>query len=87
MTRAGQRPLLAQIVLLDYDRWDAVPSLLIRYRLVPSVIDGPVYIGHIDRLLDPVARDEDRYAIEIFLTHVDRPISGSFTFPIGGLLL
>ena len=62
------------------DIWDAVSNLLILYRHVPSVIGGPVYIGHIDRLLEPFVRDEEeaRHAIRIFLTHVDRTISDSF---------
>lgn len=62
------------------DIWDAVSNLLILYRHVPSVIAGPVYIGHIDRLLEPFTRDEEeaRHAIRIFLTHVDRTISDSF---------
>ena len=62
------------------DIWDAVSNLLILYRHVPSVITGPVYIGHIDRLLDPFIKDEEeaRHAIRIFLTHVDRTISDSF---------
>lgn len=62
------------------DIWDAVFNLLILYRFVPSVIAGPVYIGHIDRLLEPFVRDEEeaRHAIRLFLTHVDRTISDSF---------
>lgn len=62
------------------DIWDAVSNLLILYRHVPSVIGGPVYIGHIDRLLDPYIKDEEeaRHAIRIFLTTVDRTISDSF---------
>lgn len=62
------------------DIWDAVFSLLILYRFVPSVIAGPVYIGHIDRLLEPFVKDEEeaRHAIRLFLTHVDRTISDSF---------
>lgn len=62
------------------DIWDAVFNLLILYRFVPSVIAGPVYIGHIDRLLEPFVKDEEeaRHAIRLFLTHVDRTISDSF---------
>lgn len=62
------------------DIWDAVSNLLILYRHVPSVIGGPVYIGHIDRLLEPFVKDEAeaRHAIKIFLTNVDRTISDSF---------
>lgn len=62
------------------DIWDAVFALTILYRFVPSVIAGPVYIGHIDRLLEPFVKDEAeaRHAIELFLTHVDRTVSDSF---------
>ncbi len=62
------------------DIWDAVFALTILYRCVPSVIAGPVYIGHIDRLLEPFVKDEAeaRHAIELFLTHVDRTVSDSF---------
>ncbi len=47
---------------------------------MPSVIAGPVYIGHIDRLLEPFVKDEEeaRHAIQLFLTHVDRTVSDSF---------
>lgn len=72
----------SEFLMLDppKDIWDAVSNLLILYRHVPSVIAGPVYIGHIDRLLDPFVKDEEeaRHAIRIFLTHVDRTISDSF---------
>lgn len=62
------------------DIWDAVSNLTILYHFVPSVIAGPVYIGHIDRLLEPFIKDEEeaRHAIELFLTHVDRVVSDSF---------
>lgn len=72
----------SKFLMLDppKDIWDAVSNLLILYRHVPSVIAGPVYIGHIDRLLDPFVKDEEeaRHAIRIFLTNVDRTISDSF---------
>ena len=72
----------SKFLMLDppEDIWDAVSNLLILYRFVPSVIDGPVYIGHIDRLLEPFVKDEEeaRHAIKIFLTNVDRTISDSF---------
>ncbi len=62
------------------DIWDAVSNLMILYHFVPSVIAGPVYIGHIDRLLEPFVKDEEeaRHAIKLFLTHVDRVVSDSF---------
>ncbi len=62
------------------DIWDAVSNLTILYHFVPSVIAGPVYIGHIDRLLEPFVKDEEeaRHAIKLFLTHVDRVVSDAF---------
>lgn len=62
------------------DIWDAVSNLTILYHFVPSVIAGPVYIGHIDRLLEPFIKDEEeaRHAIKLFLTQVDRMVSDSF---------
>lgn len=72
----------SKFLMLDppKDIWDAVSNLLILYRFVPSVIAGPVYVGHIDRLLDPFVKDEEeaRHAIRLFLTHIDRTISDSF---------
>ena len=72
----------SKFLMLDppKDLWDAVANLTILYRFVPSVIAGPVYIGHIDRLLEPFVKDEEeaRHAIRLFLTHVDRTVSDSF---------
>ncbi len=72
----------SKFLMLDppKDIWDAVANLTILYRFVPSVIAGPVYIGHIDRLLEPFVKDEGeaRHAIQLFLTHVDRTVSDSF---------
>lgn len=58
----------------------AVDSLLILYHHVPSTTGEPVYIGHLDRLLEPFVQDEEeaREAIRALLTHVDRTISDSF---------
>ncbi len=72
----------SKFLMLDppKDIWDAVANLTILYRFVPSVIAGPVYIGHIDRLLEPFVKDEEeaRHAIQLFLTHVDQTVSDSF---------
>ncbi len=72
----------SKFLMLDppKDIWDAVANLTILYRFVPSVIAGPVYIGHIDRLLEPFVKDEEeaKHAIRLFLTHVDRTVSDSF---------
>lgn len=58
----------------------AVDSLLILYHHVPSTTGEPVYIGHLDRLLEPFVQDEQEAteAIRTLLTHVDRTISDSF---------
>ena len=59
---------------------EAVDALLILYHHVPSAGGEPMYIGHIDRLLDPFVEDEQqaRCAIRALLTHVDRTIADSF---------
>lgn len=58
----------------------AVDNLLILYHHVPSTTGEPVYIGHLDRMLEPFVEDESeaREAIRTLLTHVDRTISDSF---------
>jgi YjjI family glycine radical enzyme len=62
------------------DIWEAVNSLLIFYKNVPSVTNFPVYIGNIDELLEPFVTDEKeaKKAIKLFLTHIDRTILDSF---------
>lgn len=62
------------------DIWEAVNSLLIFYKHVPSVTNFPVYIGNIDTLLDPFITDEAeaKKAIRLFMTHIDRTILDSF---------
>lgn len=62
------------------DIWDAVSNLMVIYHHIPSVVGTPVYIGHLDRLLEPFVRDEEeaRRAIHMLLVHVDRTISDSF---------
>jgi len=59
---------------------EAVDNLLILYHHVPSVTGEPVFIGHLDRLLEPFIDDEAeaRRAIHTLLTHVDRTVSDSF---------
>ncbi|WP_455718078.1 YjjI family glycine radical enzyme [Anaerosporobacter sp.] len=62
------------------DIWEAVNSLLIFYKHVPSVTNFPVYVGNIDELLEPFVVDEAeaKKAIRLFLTHIDRTILDSF---------
>ncbi|GAA0178718.1 YjjI family glycine radical enzyme [Clostridium sediminicola] len=62
------------------DIWEAVNALLIFYKHVPSITNFPVYIGNIDKLLDPFIKDEEEAykAIKLFLMHIDRTITDSF---------
>lgn len=62
------------------DIWEAVNSLLILYKHVPSITSMPVYIGNIDTLLDPFIKDEEEAykAIKLFLLNIDRTITDSF---------
>lgn len=59
---------------------EAINSLLIFYHHVPSVTRYPVFIGNIDKLLDPYIEDEEtaREQIKWFLIHLDRTINDSF---------
>lgn len=62
------------------DIWEAVNTLLIFYKHVPSITNFPVYIGSIDKLLEPFVKDEEEAykAIKLFLMHIDRTITDSF---------
>lgn len=62
------------------DIWEAVHNLLIFYRHIPSITTMPVYIGNIDKLLDPFIEDEEiaLKAIKLFLNHIDKTITDSF---------
>ena len=61
---------------------EALASLMIFYSHVPSVTHDPVYLGRIDRMLEPfvrkVPRDEARGMLRLFLTALDRTVSDSF---------
>ena len=59
---------------------EAVDNLLILYHHVPSVTGEPVFIGRLDKLLEPFVDDEAeaRRAIRTLLTHVDRTVGCSF---------
>lgn len=59
---------------------DAVNTLLIFYRHVPSITRFPVYIGQIDQLLNPFIEDKEvaRPLIKWFLIQLDRTINDSF---------
>ncbi|SHJ64327.1 YjjI family glycine radical enzyme [Tepidibacter formicigenes] len=62
------------------DIWEAINSLLILYKHVPSITSFPVYVGNIDTLLDSFIEDENEAykAIKLFLTHIDRTLTDSF---------
>ena len=64
------------------DLWEALNSLLILYKHVPSVTNYPVFIGNLDELIEPYLEgvdDATAYkAIKLFLTHIDRTIVDSF---------
>lgn len=62
------------------DIWEAVNNLLILYKHVPSITTFPVYIGNIDKLLEPFVNDEEEAykAIKFLMLHIDRTITDSF---------
>ena len=59
---------------------EALDGLLILYTHVPSVTTYPVFIGHLDTLLDRFVTNEDTDYIKIkrFLNHIDKMIPDSF---------
>lgn len=60
--------------------FEAVTTLEMFYRHVPSITNFPVYLGSLDTLLEPFIGDEEeaRYLIRSFLTFIDRTISDSY---------
>ena len=60
--------------------WEAVTTLEIFYRHIPSVTHFPVYLGNVDKLLEPFIEDEEeaRKLIRHFLFFLDRTISDSY---------
>ena len=65
------------------DLYEALNSLLIFYRHVPSVTNFPVYVGQLDELLDPFVKGMDRdlakKMIKLFFVNMDRTILDSFS--------
>ena len=65
------------------DLYEALNSLLIFYRHVPSVTNFPVYVGQLDELLEPFVHDVDRdlakKMIKLFFINMDRTILDSFS--------
>ncbi len=59
---------------------EALDGLLILYTHVPSITTYPVFIGHLDTLLDRFVTNEDTDYIKIkrFLNHIDKMIPDSF---------
>lgn len=59
---------------------ELLDSLLILYNHVPSITSYPVFIGDLDKLMEPFITDEEKDYIKIkrFLNHVDKAIPDSF---------
>lgn len=59
---------------------ELLDSLLILYSHVPSITSFPVFIGDLDKLIDPFITDEEKDYVKIkrFLNHVDKTIADSF---------
>lgn len=64
------------------DLLEAINVLEIFYSHVPSVTAFPVYLGDLDKLLEPFVLKEDRdYAkkvLKLFLLHIDKVLTDSF---------
>lgn len=59
---------------------ELLDSLLIIYSHVPSITSFPVFIGDLDKIIDPFITDEkeDYIKIKRFLNHIDKTIADSF---------
>lgn len=61
---------------------EALNTLLIFYKHVPSVTNYPVFIGNLDTLLEPFVQKENEDVafkkIKLFMKHIDRTIVDSF---------
>ncbi len=59
---------------------ECLDGLLILYANVPSITSFPVFIGHLDQLLEPFITDEKEDFIKIkrFLNHIDKTVPDSF---------
>jgi YjjI family glycine radical enzyme len=59
---------------------ELLDSLLILYRHVPSITSFPVYIGDLDKLMEPFITDMEKDYIKVkrFLNHIDKSIPDSF---------
>lgn len=65
------------------DLYEALNSLLIFYKHVPSVTNFPVYVGQLDLLLEPfindVEEEQAKKMLKLFFIHMDRTILDSFS--------
>lgn len=65
------------------DLYEALNSLMIFYKHVPSVTNYPVYVGQLDELLEPyidtVDEAQAKKMLKLFLTQMDRTILDSFS--------
>lgn len=65
------------------DLFEALNSLLIFYKHVPSVTNYPVYLGALDELLEPFINDVDedmaKKLLRLFFINIDRTILDSFS--------
>lgn len=65
------------------DLYEALNSLLIFYKHVPSVTNYPVYVGQLDELLEPfidtVDEAQAKKLLKLFMTHIDRTVLDSFS--------
>lgn len=65
------------------DLYEALNSLLIFYKHVPSITNFPVYLGALDELLEPFINDVDenqaKKMIKLFMKHIDRTVLDSFS--------
>jgi YjjI family glycine radical enzyme len=59
---------------------EALNSLQILYQHVPSITSFPVYLGRLDKLLNPFIEDEETafQLIKLFLIQIDRTLTDSF---------
>lgn len=64
------------------DLYEALNTLLIFYKHVPSVTNYPVFLGQLDELLEPyidtVEEAQAKKMIKMFMTHIDRTILDAF---------
>ena len=61
---------------------ECLDGLLILYSHVPSITSFPVFIGHIDTLIEPFItnEEEDYVKIKRFLNHIDKVITDFFCY-------